>query len=193
MRVLYLYAHPLGGSFHAAIRDAARAGLREAGHEVDFCDLYAERFDPVLSAAEREGYHEIPSNRAPAEPYIQRIERAEALVLSFPTWSFGLPAILKGFFDRVFIPGVSFTLVDGVARPNLQHITRIAGISTYGRPRWNALMVADPPRMAVTRYLRALTGWRARVEYHALYDMNRADAARRAAFLAKIRREMAQF
>jgi NAD(P)H dehydrogenase (quinone) len=193
MRVLYLYAHPLEESFHRCIRDEARAGLREAGHEVDLCDLYAEGFDPVLSAAERRGYHDLPANRAPVESYIRRVERAEALVLSYPTWSFGLPAILKGFFDRVFIPGVSFVLVDGVAKPNLGNIRKIAGISTYGRPRWNALLVADPPRMAVTRYLKALTGWKASVEYHALYDMNRATEAQRMRFLAKVRRRMAQF
>ncbi|MGG5811773.1 NAD(P)H-dependent oxidoreductase [Falsiroseomonas sp. CW058] len=193
MRVLYLYAHPLAGSLHFAIREAAREGLAEAGHEVDLCDLYAEGFDPVLSAEERRGYHAIPANRAPVEGYVRRVERAEALVLSFPTWSFGLPAILKGFFDRVFLPGVSFTLVDGVARPNLTHIRKIAGISTYGRPRWNALWVADPPRMAVTRYLRALTGWRAQVEYHALYDVNRLTERRAAGFLARVRRGMARF
>jgi putative NADPH-quinone reductase len=160
---------------------------------VDLCDLYAEGFDPVLSAAERRGYHDLPANRAPVESYIRRVEQAEALVLSYPTWSFGLPAILKGFFDRVFIPGVSFVLVDGVAKPNLTQIRKIAGISTYGRPRWNALLVADPPRMAVTRYLKALTGWKARVEYHALYDMNRATEAQRLRFLARVRRRMAQF
>jgi putative NADPH-quinone reductase len=193
MRVLYLYAHPLEESFHHAVREEARAGLREAGHAVDLCDLYAEGFDPVLSAAERRGYHGLPANRAPVESYIRRVEQAEALVLSYPTWSFGLPAILKGFFDRVFIPGVSFVLVDGVAKPNLTHIRKIAGISTYGRPRWNALLVADPPRMAVTRYLKALTGWKASVEYHALYDMNRATEAQRLRFLARVRRRMAQF
>jgi putative NADPH-quinone reductase len=193
MRVLYLYAHPLRESFHFAIREAAREGLRKAGHQVDLCDLYAEGFDPVLSAAERQGYHAIPGNRAPCEDYIRRVEQAEAMVLSFPTWSFGLPAILKGFFDRVFIPGVSFVLEDGVARPNLTQIRKIAGISTYGRPRWNALLVADPPRMAVTRYLKALTGWRASVEYHALYDMNRATPARCDRFLAKVEARMARF
>ncbi len=106
MRVLYLYCHPLPESFRAAIMAEIRAGLRQAGHEVDFCDLHAESFNPVLSAEERRGYHAVPENHAPVESYIRRVERVEALVLSFPTWSFGLPDMLKGFFDRVFIPGV---------------------------------------------------------------------------------------
>jgi putative NADPH-quinone reductase len=193
MRVLYLYAHPLEDSFHAAIRDAAREGLRAAGHRVDLCDLYAEGFDPVLSAAERRGYHEVPGNRAPVEEHVRRLEAAEALVLSFPTWCFGLPAILKGWMDRVLLPGVSFRLEDGVARPNLLHIRRIAGISTYGRPRWTAMLVGDPPRMAVTRYLRIITAGRAGIDYLALYDMNRASDARRAAFLARVRDRMGRF
>ena len=193
MRVLYLYAHPLEESFHAAISRAARDGLRDAGHQVDFCDLYAEGFNPVLSAAERRGYHEVPANRAPVEDYVRRLEAAEALVLSFPTWCFGLPAILKGWMDRVLLPGVSFRLEDGVARPNLLHIMKVAGISTYGRPRWTALLMGDPPRKAVTRYFRVITGNRAAVRYHALYDMNRASDDRRAAFLARVRRDMAAF
>ncbi|MGX9965967.1 NAD(P)H-dependent oxidoreductase [Roseomonas sp. F4] len=193
MRVLYLYAHPLEESFHAAIRDAAREGLRQAGHSVDLCDLYAEGFNPVLSAAERRGYHDIPGNRDPVEDYVRRLEQAEALVLSFPTWCFGLPAILKGWMDRVLLPGVSFRLEDGVAKPNLLHIRKIAGISTYGRPRWTAVLAGDPPRKAVTRYLRIITAGRAHIDYHALYDMNRASDQRRAAFLARVQRDMARF
>jgi NAD(P)H dehydrogenase (quinone) len=193
MRVLYLYAHPLPESFHAAIRDVAREGLAAAGHQVDLCDLYAEGFNPVLSAEERRGYHEIPGNRAPVEDYVARLERAEALVLSFPTWCFGLPAILKGWMDRVLLPGVSFRLEDGIAKPNLLHIRKVAGFSTYGRPRWTAVMMGDPPRKAVTRYFRVITGGRAAIQYHALYDMNRAAEGQRAAFLDRVRREMAAF
>jgi putative NADPH-quinone reductase len=193
MRVLYLYAHPLPDSFHAAVRDAARKGLRDAGHEVDLCDLYAEGFDPVLSADERRGYHAIPDNRAPVESYVARLERAEALVLQFPTWCFGLPAILKGWMDRVLLPGVSFRLEDGQAKPNLLHIRKVAGISTYGRPRWAAFIMGNPPRKVVTRYFRIITGWRAAVSYRALYDMNRATEAQRRAFLALVERDMQRF
>ena len=55
-----------------------------------------------------------------------RLQAAEALVLCFPVWNFGYPAILKGFFDRVFLPGVSFKMVDGKVRPNLWNIRKLA-------------------------------------------------------------------
>jgi putative NADPH-quinone reductase len=147
----------------------------------------------VLGAEERRGYHAIPANRVPVEDYVARLERAEALVLSFPTWCFGLPAILKGWMDRVLLPGVSFVIEEGVAKPNLQHIRKVAGISTYGRPRWTAMFMGDPPRKAVTRYFRVITGGAARVQYHALYDMNRATEVQRTRFLTKVRREMTRF
>ena len=74
----------------------------------------------------------------------------------------------------------------------LTHIRRIAGVVTYGRPRWNAFLMGDPPRKIVTRYLRLLTGGRARVDYHAYYHMNVATDAKRTAFLGKVRRRMAR-
>ncbi|MBP0462333.1 NAD(P)H-dependent oxidoreductase [Roseomonas sp. PWR1] len=193
MRVLVLFAHPLADSFHAALHAAALEGLARAGHEIDDCDLYAEGFDPVLSAEERRDYHDPALNRRLVAPWVERVQKAEAIVCVFPTWCFGPPAILKGFFDRVFLPGVSFRLEEGVAKPALTNIRRIAGIVTYGRPWWTALLMGDPPRMAVTRYLRVLTGWKAKAEYLPLYDMNRAPQARREAFVAHVRDRMARF
>ncbi len=190
MKVLHIYAHPLEESFHAAVRDAAMEGMRAGGHEVDLLDLYAEGFDPVLRAEHRRIYHDEAAIYATVGGYVERVRAADALVLSFPTWCFGPPAILKGFFDRVFIPGVSFTLHDGVAKPALTNIRRIVGISTYGRPRWTALMMGDPPRKMVTRYLKLLTGGRARTAYHALYDMNRTDDTKRQVFLGTVRERM---
>src|SRR5579864_2043493 len=136
MRVLYVYCHPLDDSFHAAIRKEALAGLAAGGHEVDLLDLYAENFDPVLSADARRHYHDEPVNRSGLENYIARLTSAEVLILQFPTWCFGLPAMLKGFFDRMILPGVAFDLSDPAhAKPLLQNIKRIVGIVTYSRPR----------------------------------------------------------
>ena len=85
---------------------------------------------------------------------------AEALILQFPTWCFGLPAMLKGFFDRMIMPGVAFDLSDPAhAKPMLRNIKRIVGIVTYGRPRYMALWMSDPPRKIVKRYVRWFTRW----------------------------------
>jgi NAD(P)H dehydrogenase (quinone) len=191
MRVLYVYCHPLEESFHAAIRAGAIEGLVAARHEVDLVDLYAEKFDPVLSADERRNYHDISRNRAGIEDHVRRLQSAEALVVQFPVWCFGPPAMLKGYFDRLLMPGVAFDLSDPArVRPLLGNLSRIAGITTYGRSRWRAIAVGDPPRKIVTRYLAWFAGRGTRVGYHALYHMNVASDARRAAFMASVRAAM---
>ena len=189
MRILVVYCHPVETSYHASLHAEVLRSLRAAGHEVDDCDLYAEGFDPVLSRAERLGYHAVPANRLPVQRYVERLEWAEALVFCFPTWCFGLPAMLKGFCDRVLVPGVAFDISDPQnVKPALTHIRRIGAVVTYGRPRWMAWWMGDPPRKVVTRYLRMLTGGRARVEYHAQYHMNVATPAVLEGFLARVGR-----
>lgn len=186
MRVLVLYAHPVETSFAAALHAAALEALRAAGHEVDDCDLYAEGFDPVLSRAERLAYHTPDADRAAVAPWIARLEAAEALVVLSPVWNFGYPAILKGFFDRVFLPGVSFAIERGVVVPGPVRLRRVAAVHTYGGPRWAAFLAGDPPRRFARRILRRLFRPERAVRYLALYDMNRATPGARAAFLARV-------
>jgi NAD(P)H dehydrogenase (quinone) len=193
MRVLVLYAHPVGESYGAALHAQVVASLKAQGHEVDDCDLYSEGFDPVLSGAERRGYHAIPENRIPVETYVRRVEAAEALVLCFPVWNFGFPAMLKGFFDRVFLPGVSFRLVDGLVRPNLWNIRKLAAITTYGGPRHRVWLMGDPPRKSVCRVLRTVCHPKASPLYLAHYDMNRSTPKSRAEFLAKVSQKLARW
>lgn len=189
--MLYLFCHPLAESFHGALLRAALAGLARRGHEVDLLDLYAEQFDPVLGAEERRAYYDLGRNTARVAPYVERLRRAEALVVQFPTWSFGPPAILKGFFDRVLIPGVGFDLSEPTrVRPLLQHVGALVGVVTYGQPRLAAWRMGDPPRQLVTRYLRWFVAPGARPTFHALYHMNTAGEARRRAFLAEVERTM---
>jgi putative NADPH-quinone reductase len=193
MRVLVIHAHPNPESFNAALHGAVLAGLRRAGHDVDACDLHAENFQPVLTREERVGYHAVPANRAPVEAYVRRVEQAEALVLVYPVWNFGMPAILKGFFDRVFLPGVSFKLVEGKVRPSLHNIRKLTVVTTYGGARWRALLMGDPPRKIAMRVLRAVIHPAASARYLAHYDMNRSTDATRAAFLAKVSAAMERF
>ncbi len=193
MRVMVLFAHPLDDSFNAALHRTVVTALRESGHDVDDCDLYAEGFNPVMSAEERRHYHDLSRNRAPLAGYVDRLLAAEALVLCHPTWCFGLPAILKGFLDRVMMPGVSFNLVDGKALPALTHIRHLAAVVTYGRPRYMAMWMGDPPRRILTRYLYWNTGRKATRTYLAKYHMNVATEAGCKRFLAHVDDRMRRF
>jgi putative NADPH-quinone reductase len=191
MRVLYLYCHPLPDSYHGALRTEALSALAASGHEVDHCDLYAEGFEPVLTAEMRRVYHDLAVNQRGLEGHVARLQRADALVVQFPTWCFGMPAMLKGYFDRLIMPGVAFDLSDPArVRPMLSNLKAIHGIVTYGRSRLQAIYMGDPPRKSVTRYLPWFTGGGARVRYHALYHMNVASAADRERFLARVSSEM---
>ena len=194
MRILYVYCHPLPESFHAGIREAALAGLAAAGHQVDLLDLYQERFDPVLTEEGRRHYHDVSQNRIGLEPLIARLESAEAIVMQFPTWCFGMPAMLKGFCDRLLMPGVAFDLTDPKhVQPMLGNLRKIVGVVTYGRPWYMAKWMGDPPRKMVTRYLRWFSGGKARAEYYALYHLNVATEAQRTGFIARVNAAMRNF
>ena len=97
-------------------------------------------------------------------------------MLCFPVWNFGPPAMLKGFLDRVLVPGVAFELgADGSLTPTLRHIRKLAAVTSYGRPRWVAWLMGDPPRKLVKRQLRHLIRPGARVRYLAHYAIERLD------------------
>ena len=190
-----LHAHPCRDSFNAALYDHTVATLQQSGWDVDGCDLYAEKFDPVLSDADRREYHDIDINQTRVAPYVERLQAARALIFVFPVWNYGFPAIMKGFLDRVFLPGVSFKLEETVPKKvklvrALDNIDRLATVTTYGGDRLRTFLSGDPPRKYLTRTMRATVGLKARSRYLALHDMNNVDAAGRKAFLAKVEREM---
>ncbi|MDG4851743.1 MULTISPECIES: NAD(P)H-dependent oxidoreductase [unclassified Mesorhizobium] len=193
MNILVLYAHPVETSFNAGLHRTIVERLGAAGHTIDDCDLYAEDFDPRMTRAERLGYHDQRGPNEAVAGYIARLQKAEALVLSFPVWNYGYPAILKGFFDRVFLPGVSFKLVDGKVRPTLHNIRKLAAITTYGGSRFRAMLMGDPPRKMVKRTLRANIKPGASVSYLAHYSMNLSTDQTRKAFMAKVAASMDQF
>ncbi|MDQ0390783.1 NAD(P)H-dependent oxidoreductase [Labrys monachus] len=193
MRVLVLYAHPCGESFAAALHTRAVAVLRSAGHEVDDCDLYAENFQPVLTAEERRAYDDPARNTGPVAGYVERLRKAEALVIMCPVWNYGFPAILKGYFDRVFLPGVSFHIVDGRTKGCLHNIRKVVAVTSYGGSRWAAFLLGDPPRRLVMRMLRGAVKPFAPFRYLAHYSMNESTERTRAAFLRRVEAAFARF
>ncbi|WP_112794746.1 NAD(P)H-dependent oxidoreductase [Rhizobium sp. SYY.PMSO] len=193
MKVLVLHSHPVEESYGAALHRQTIASLKRAGHEVDDCNLYAEGFDPVLSRHDRVIYHDYPDNTEAVKSHVERLERTEALVIVTPVWNFGFPAILKGYFDRVWLPGVSFELVDGKVRSKLQHIRKLGAVLTYGADPFRAFVAGNPPKKIVKRVLRAQIKPFAPVVFLAHYDMNRSTDASRGQFLLKVGRRMERF
>ncbi|MER9582884.1 NAD(P)H-dependent oxidoreductase [Mesorhizobium sp. M0276] len=193
MNVLVLYAHPVETSFNAGLHRMIVERLMAAGHTVDDCDLYAEGFDPRLTRRERLDYHNQRGSSDAVASYVERLLRADALVLSYPVWNYGFPAILKGFFDRIFLPGVSFKLVDGKVQPSLHNIRKVAAVTTYGGSRFRAMLMGDPPRKLIKRMLRATVKPGAPVSYLAHYAMNLSTDGTRKAFVARVAASMDAF
>ena len=194
MRFLVIYAHPVGDSFQSALHRGVVDALTAAGNEVDDCDLYAEGFEPVLTADERRAYHSPTPETVSVAREIERLRRAEGLVLVFPTWWFGMPAILKGYFDRVWIPSVAFELRNGHTIPLLQNIQRFAVITTYGSPWWqNKFISRDPNRHTLMRGLRYLVHREARVRWLALYGMDYRNHRSRSNFLRRVEQRLRRF
>jgi len=193
MRVLVVHAHPMESSFNASLFRMTVARLKEKGHTVDAIDLYKEGFDPVMSHDERAAYQDTSENRKPVEDHVERLLAAEALVLVYPVWNYGYPAILKGWFDRVFLPGVSFGLVNGKVRPTLHNIRKILVVTSYGGSRVRAFLMGDPPRKLAQRMLRATVRPGASVKYLAHYSMNLSTVATRQAFMSRVEAAVDRF
>ncbi|BCX18205.1 MAG: NAD(P)H quinone oxidoreductase [Geminicoccaceae bacterium] len=120
MKVLLVHAHPEPRSFCAALKDRAVATLERLGHAVTVSDLYAMRFDPVAKAAdfaqrrdpdylnyalEQRHAFETGTLAPDVAAELDELRAADLLILVFPLWWFSVPAILKGWIDRVFLSG----------------------------------------------------------------------------------------
>lgn len=195
MRVLAVCCHPSADSFHASVRAEVLASLTAAGCEVTVVDLYAEGFDPVLGAAEW-GDQWTKSTKSPeVERHIAELRSAQALLLIYPTWWYGLPAMLKGWLDRVWIPGVAFDINNGkMALHMLSNIRRFAVVTTHGSPWWAiALAMGAPGRKQVVRGLTQHLARGCKVSWNAAYGVDVASPATLGDWRAKTARRLARF
>jgi putative NADPH-quinone reductase len=192
MRVLVVLAHPLKDSFAASVSRTVVAALEAKGHAVDLLDLYAENFDPRLSEAERAsmtGTYDLSE----IAPYADRLKAAEALIFVFPQWWFNLPAILKGFIDRVFAPGIAFDYdADGIKLvPKLEKLRYFWAFSTTGSPWWVVkFYMGDPVRRILKRGIAAFCGKRVDFRMTCLHNMDDTTQAKREHFLEKVRSQV---
>lgn len=185
MRVLLVFCHPDPGSFTAAIKDALVAEAEQAGASVSVIDLYANGFDPMLSRPEWQRYEQVPMNRAGVEDHLSLLEGADTLLFVYPTWWYGLPALLKGWLDRVLLPGSAFILPadGGDIRPGLTNIRRLGVFTTCGASRWLTFFVGAPGKRTLLRGVRLLCHPRVRTAFAAHYSMDSSTPESRARHL----------
>jgi putative NADPH-quinone reductase len=193
MRVLLVHCHPRSDSFSAALADAAETSLRGAGHAVERRDLYAENFSPAVTAEAHRHYMDFAMNQQGVEADVTQLQRAEALLLVYPTWWYGMPAVLKGWFDRVWVPGVTFVVSAGAIQPRLTNIRRIGVVTTYGSPLWLLLWLGWPDRRVIGGGIRRLCAKGCKLDWLYLTRMNYRTATERQDFVRRVQDVLARW
>ena len=130
-------SHPYEGSFCHALMVAAKTGAEQAGNTVDVIDLEADGFDPVMHSADLIGFLKHKAQDPQALDYIGRVKAADHLILVFPIWWELMPAMMKGFIDKVVFPGETFNYTKGGTgmASNLPKLQSTTIMSTMNTPK----------------------------------------------------------
>jgi putative NADPH-quinone reductase len=193
MRALVVFCHPCTESFNAAVRDLVLAKLRAAGAEVRLHDLYRRDFRPALSWGEWQGYLNCPDNLAGVEEETSDVRWCDTLIFVYPTWWYGLPAMLKGWLDRVLLPDVAFLMPDAehqTIRPALQHIQRLGVFTTCGATWTLTQIIGAPGKRTLMRGVGFLCRPGKRTAFAAHYRMDSSTPESRARHLGRVSRQM---
>lgn len=136
MRVVIVFNHPYEGSYCNAVLSAVTNGLHRASHEIDLIHLDKDQFNPVMTKADLKAFAE----RVPIDPqvieYKKRLDIADHLIFIFPIWWELMPAMTKGFIDKVIFPGVAYdhkTKGFGLV-PLFKNLNGITVITTMNTP-----------------------------------------------------------
>ncbi|WP_422021596.1 NAD(P)H-dependent oxidoreductase [Roseibium sp.] len=195
MRVLVVFCHPCEESFNAALCTAVVKTLEAGGHDIRLTDLYSKGFDPVMSAQERRGYHTPQANTIPVADDLADIKWCEAIVFVYPTWWFGLPAMLKGWLERVWVPHETFIMPTDTKglQPNMQNISHIAIVTTCGASWWVSKLVGEPGRKTIMRGIKLLAKPGCKTRYLALYKMDSSTLEGRTNYIETVKEKVATF
>lgn len=198
MKAVVIFAHPdPSSSFEAAARDAVVRGLRRRGATVEVLDLYALGFVAAMTRAERLAYiTDQPILDPMVAAHAASVRGAHTVVFVYRTVNWGVPAMLKGWFERVLVSGVAFTLDEksGRFRPGLKQMRRIIGVSTYTASAGEMRFFNDAGRRIICRGLR-LSAPRARTQWHGLYEIDQSGpeaSKKRCGFLEHLETAMAK-
>lgn len=193
MKALIVYCHPRPDSFTHAIKTRILDRLDLIGAEVQVLDLYARGFDPALSAQGHMFYEDQVLNRSGIEDDSAALEWCDTLIFVYPTWWYGLPAVLKGWLDRVLVPGLAFhmpAVEGGNITPGLQHIKRMGVFTTCGASWLLTRFIGAPGRRTLLRGVRLLCAKGCKTAFAAQYLMDSSTPKNRARHLRRVDRRL---
>lgn len=145
MKVVVVFNHPYEGSYCNAILNSVVRGLHHAGHEADIIHLDNENFNPVMTAQDLKAFRDKHPSDPKVIEYKNRLEQADHLLFIFPIWWELMPALLKGFIDKVISPGVAYDYTNASntkMKPlwtNMKGVTMITTMNTPGILYWEFL------------------------------------------------------
>lgn len=186
MHTLVILAHPYSQSYCHALYQRVVQQLEQAGHTVDRLHLDEEPFDPVMRGADLAVYARGQSADPAVCGYQARIDAARQLVFIFPIWWEVMPALLKGFIDKVFTKGWAYEPARIGMKGHLTHIERAVIVTTMNTPRWvYRWWYGDTVQRALARGTLRKCGVR-KVEWVALSPVSHATHAKRQAWLNQV-------
>lgn len=191
-RCLVVTAHPMRSSLTDHLAKRVVKAANAAGWDVTLRDLCAEGFDPRMGMNERASYYSGFKGEAKAE--MVELAAVEVLILIFPTWWFGFPAVLKGWFDRVWAPGLAYDHAKdfGPMLPRLSGLRQVLVVTTMGAPAWvDWLIMRRPLRRVLQWGIIRPCAPKAKVTWRALYRAEGMDPRRLAGFANRIERDVA--
>ena len=195
MRLQVVHCHPLTDSFDHALYETIVGTLRTNGHDVVATDLYREGFQPAMTEAERRSYMTNDYDLSAVAEYARILKSVEGIILCFPHWFFSMPAMLKGWADRVWAPGVAFTYSqkDNHLQPALRNIKLFGVVTSYGSPWWVVhLYAGNAGHKVLMRGMKPLCAKDVQSFYMAHYDMDHSTEQSRHLFLEKVRARAAR-
>lgn len=143
MKTVVLYVHPWDGSFNHYVLDEVLALLKRDQKEVDLIDLYKDRFNPTMMPSDLRLFGRGDYNDPLAEDYVNRLKNAHELIMIFPIWWYGEPAMLKGFYDKVFLKNHTYIQEGYEVKPVL-NITKTTILTTGQMDENNLHDIGDP-------------------------------------------------
>jgi NAD(P)H dehydrogenase (quinone) len=191
MNTLVVTCHPDSASFTMAVAERAIAAIRGRGDDVRVTDLYAERFDPLFTGEERERHLE-PGPDPSVARHADDLKWCTRLVLVYPTWWSGQPAMMKGWIERVWVHDVAFYLppASNRVRAGLRNVRRLVAITTHGSSKLVNAVEGEVGKRMVTRTLRAMCHPLVRTTWLAMYGVDTSTDAQRTAFLDRVERRL---